>query len=335
MKILLVQTSFLGDTILSTPVIVAIKHLYPHADLWMMTTPLAADLVRRDPLLAGVIPLNKRAGDAGLSGLVRMSRKLKSMGFDRVYSLHRSYRTSLLLWMARIPLRIGCRDARGRFLYHRLKPRDFNQHDVLRNLSILSGEYDIEPASARMRLFPPQAAEIDAQLKRTLPLPGQYAVLVPGSAWRTKMWHWEGYRKVARYLLARKIGVVLLGAASEKPVCDQVARDLDVINLAGRSTISEAVFVMQHACVVVCNDSMALHMASALKIPTAVIFCATSPKFGYGPWQNRAIVIERNELACKPCRPHGSMRCPNGTEACMRGPDPSEVIDAVRQLLQR
>jgi heptosyltransferase-2 len=334
MKILLVQTSFLGDTILSTPVIAAIKNLYPQADLWMMTTPLAADLVRRDPLLAGVIPLNKRAGDAGLSGLLRMSRKLKSMGFDRVYSLHRSYRTSLLLWMARIPLRIGCRDAKARFLYHRLKPRDFNQHDVMRNMSILSGEYDIEPASARMRLFPPQADEIDAQLKRTLPLPGQYAVLVPGSAWRTKMWHWEGYRKVARYLLARKIGVVLLGAASEKPVCDQVARDLDVINLAGRSTISEAVFVMQHACVAVCNDSMALHMASALKIPTAVIFCATSPKFGYGPWQNRAIVIEKNELACKPCRPHGSMRCPNGTEACMRGPDPSAVIDAVRKLLE-
>jgi heptosyltransferase-2 len=237
--------------------------------------------------------------------------------------------------MARIPLRIGCRDAKGRFLYHRLKPRDFRQHDVIRNLSILSGEYDVEPASAQMRLFPPPAAEIDAQLKRTLPLPGQYAVLVPGSAWRTKMWHWEGYRKVARYLLSREIGVVLLGAASEKPVCDQVARDLDVINLAGRSTISEAVFVMQHACVAVCNDSMALHMASALKIPTAVIFCATSPKFGYGPWQNRAIVIERNELACKPCRPHGSMRCPNGTEACMRGPDPSEVIDAVRQLLER
>ncbi|MFO7716807.1 glycosyltransferase family 9 protein [Desulfosarcina sp.] len=335
MRILLVQTSFLGDTILSTPVIAAIKNLFPHAELWMMTTPLSADLVRRDPLLAGVIRMDKRDRDAGLSGLLRMSRRLKSMAFDRVYSLHRSYRTSLLLWLARIPLRIGCRDAKGSFFYHRLKARDLTQHDVMRNLSILSGECEIDQAFAQMRLFPPNATEVNAELKHALPPVGRYAVLVPGSAWRTKMWHWEGYREVARYLLDRKIGVVILGGASEKAVCDQVARNLDVVNLAGCGTISEALFVMQHACVVVCNDSMALHMASALKIPTAVIFCATSPAFGYGPWQNRATVIEKKELPCKPCRRHGSLRCPTGTEACMRGPDASAVIDAVRQLMGR
>ena len=335
MKILLAQTSFLGDTILSTPVIAAIKDLFPKADLWMMTTPLAADLVRRDPLLTGVIPLNKRAGDAGLSGLIRMSRRLKSMAFDRVYSLHRSYRTSLLLWMARIPLRIGCHDAKGKFLYHHLKSRDFSQHDVLRNLSILSGEYRINPEFAQMRLYPPKAGEIDATWKQDLPPSGKYAVLVPGSAWRTKMWNWTGYREVSRYLLKKKISVVLLGASSEKEICDRVARDLEVLNLAGRSSISESAFVMQHARVVVCNDSMALHMASALKIPTVVIFCATSPKFGYGPWQNKAIVIEQKDLACKPCRRHGSLRCPNGTEACMRGPQAQEVIQAIEKLVNR
>lgn len=91
--------------------------------------------------------------------------------------------------------------------------------------------------------------------------------------------------------------------------------------------------VMQKARLVVCNDSMSLHMASALKVPTVAIFCATSPTFGYGPWQNQAIVVERRDLACKPCRPHGSRRCPNGTEACMRGLAADEVISAVDRLL--
>lgn len=333
MKILLAQTSFLGDTILSTPVIAAIKSIYPHSQLWMLTTPLSAGLVSRDPLLSGVIPYDKRVRDSGLSGLLRMARKLKSMDFERAYSLHRSYRTALLLWLARIPKRIGCSDAKGGFFYHELRSRDFSQHDVLRNLSILSDEYEIDPSNARMRLFPPSAAEIDTKLRQKLPTTGRYAVLVPGSAWKTKMWHWEGYREVARYLLDRCIGVVLLGAPSEKAVCDMVAEGLGVINLAGHSTISESLFVMQQACVVVCNDSMALHMASALKIPTVVVFCATSPEFGYGPWQNQAIVIEQKNLSCKPCRRHGSRQCPNGTEACMKGPKPHEVIQAIETLL--
>jgi heptosyltransferase-2 len=333
MKILLSQTSFLGDTILSTPVISAIKKLHPIADLWMLTTPLSSDLVRRDPLLKGVITFDKRRSESGIAGLWRMSRRMKAMDFDRVYSLHRSYRTALLLWLAGIPLRIGCRDAKARILYHRLEARNFEQHDVLRNLSILSSETKIDPRMAQMRLFPPEDHEVDESVRALLPTSGSFAVLVPGSAWRTKMWYWEGFRSVARYLLDRKIGVLLLGAAAENEVCAQVARDLPVVNLTGRATISDAMYIMQKACIVVCNDSMSLHMASALKIPTVAIFCATSPKFGYGPWQNRAIVVERKDLACKPCRPHGSKRCPNGTEACMRGPLAGEVIAAAGQLL--
>ncbi|RJQ76881.1 MAG: glycosyltransferase family 9 protein [Desulfobacteraceae bacterium] len=333
MRILLVQTSFLGDTILSTPVISGIKQLYPQSDLWMMTTPLSADLVRRDPLLSGVISFDKRNKDAGICGLLRMSRRLNLMRFDRVYSLHRSYRTSLLLWLARIPLRIGCTDAKGRFIYHRLRKRDFGQHDVIRNMSILEGETALDPDSMNMRLFVPPWHEIGTEVRACLPPSGTYAVLVPGSAWRTKMWHWQGFREVAGYLLDRNLSVVLLGSQQDQPVCALVAQNLPVIDLSGHSTVAEAMYVIQGARLVVCNDSMSMHMASALHIPTAAVFCATSPDFGYGPWKNRAIVIEQKNLDCKPCRPHGSLRCPDGTEACMRGPAAVEVIEAVGQLL--
>lgn len=333
MKILLAQTSFLGDTILSTPVIAAIKAIHPDAALWMMTTPLSAGLVRRDPLLSGVILFDKRGTDRGLRGLLRMSRRLNGMGFDRVYSLHRSIRTSLVLWLARIPLRIGCTDAKGKWLYHRLKPRDFSQHDVIRNLSILAGEHDMMPDAMPMRLFPPPWESLAADLRARLATTGRYAVLAPGSAWRTKMWHWEGYRHVASYLLDRAIQVVLIGAAAEKPVCRKVAANLPVIDLSGQTGIPETMAIVQRASLMVCNDSMALHMASALQVPTTVIFCATSPAFGYGPWKNRAIVVEQPNLECKPCRRHGSLNCPNGTEACMRGPEPAAVIEAIEALL--
>jgi len=97
MNILLVQTSFLGDTILSTPVISGLNKLFPEAQIWMMTTPLSSSLVKRDPLLAGVISYDKRGKNSGLPGLIRMSRKIRKMKFAKVYSLHRSFRTSLLV----------------------------------------------------------------------------------------------------------------------------------------------------------------------------------------------------------------------------------------------
>jgi len=91
--------------------------------------------------------------------------------------------------------------------------------------------------------------------------------------------------------------------------------------------------VTKNSHLLVCNDSMALHMGSALKTPTVVIFCATSPSFGFGPWKNpKAIIVEEHSLACKPCRRHGSMTCPESTNACMMlSSEP--VIDACFKLL--
>ncbi len=333
MRILLAQTSFLGDTILSTPVISGIKTCYPNAQLWMMTTPLSSELVIRDPLLDGVITHDKRKRDSGLSGLLRISRRLKAMQFDIVYSLHRSYRTSLLLWLAGIPLRIGCPDAKLAFLYHEVRTRDFQHHDVMRNLSILSGEIALDSIATEMRLFPPSSREISSETLKRLPPRHHYVVLVPGSVWKTKMWHWEGYREVAQFLLKLGIQVVLLGSESDNKVCTKVSQDLNVINLAGQTTISEAMYVVKNARLMVCNDSMSLHMASAMKIPTVAVFCATSPDFGYGPWKNKAVIVEKKGLNCKPCRSHGSPKCPTGTQACMQDLPADQVIRAVQELM--
>ena len=90
MKILLVQTSFLGDTILSTPVIAGLHRVFPDTELWMMTTPQSAGLVQKDPLLTGIIPFDKRRDESGASGIWKMAGRLKEMAFDRVYALHRS-----------------------------------------------------------------------------------------------------------------------------------------------------------------------------------------------------------------------------------------------------
>lgn len=332
MKILIVQTSFLGDTILSTPVIAGINHLYPDAELWMMTTPLSSSLVRRDPLLAGVIPYDKRGAHSGFRGLFHMAATLREMKFDRVYSLHRSYRTSALLFLSGIPVRIGFSQAKLTFLYHSVLDRNPSDHDVIRNLSILSDETDVDGCNQDMRLFAPDRNELSDTIKDILPEPGTYAVLVPGSAWETKMWHHDGFRDTAKFLKENGIDVILLGSPQDTETNKKVADGVDVLDLAGKTSISDAQYIVRNSKLVVCNDSMSLHMASAFKIPTVAVFCATSPSLGFGPWKNKAIVAQK-ELNCRPCSRHGERTCPNGTEACMKDLPASDVINAIRSLL--
>ncbi len=331
MKILIVQTSFLGDTILSTPVIAGVKKIYTDAELWMMTTPLSAQLVSRDPLLTGVIPHDKRGKDAGLKGLFTMAGRIRAMEFDLVYALHRSYRTSALLWLSRIPMRIGFREAGFYFLYHQTFPRNPGNHDVLRNLSILKGWGEPSRFATDMRLFAPSLSQLGAAARTLLP-DAPYAVLVPGSAWETKRWHVEGFRRTVRYLGGRGYHVVLLGGPEDAAINRRVADGLDVIDLAGKTSISDAMTIVEHAKLVVCNDSMSLHMASAFKIPTVAVFCATSLALGFGPWKNNARVVEK-KLDCKPCGRHGGRRCPNGTEACMKEVAFTEVVSAIDTVL--
>lgn len=328
----MVQTSFLGDVILSTPVISGLKRIYPESELWAVTTPLASELLKRDPLLEGVLTFDKRGADAGIAGLFNFARQLRGMHFDAVFSLHKSARTALLLCLTGIKERIGFDQAKFNFLYNQRVGRSKQEHDVSRNLSILSGKLPLEELDSQLRLFAPAAEELSDVLKEKIRNLNRYVVLVPGSAWTTKMWYAEGYRQVAQHLISSGKKVLVLGSAEEKGLCDSVCQGLDVVNLAGLSTIGELMFLVQNASLLVCNDSMALHLASAFKIPTVVIFCATSPRFGFGPWQNKAIVIEKEGLACRPCARHGSRRCPTGTEACMRSISSQRVIAAIEEL---
>jgi len=329
MRILLVQTSFFGDLILSTPVIAALKRAFPEAELYVLTTPQAKALIGCDPLIKEVLTFAKRGREAGFFGLIRKARELRNIGFDRAYSLHKSFRTALLLWTAGIPVRIGFRSARGGFLYTDLRERNEAEHDVLRNLSLVQKE--CPDPQGELRLFPPQqpADFITAQLP-----PQPYAVLVPGSVWATKRYYAAGYRRVAEQLIADGIPVVLLGAAEEKLVCDEVGRELPLLNLSGQTKLTDFLSILAGARVVVCNDSMALHAASAFKLPTVTIFCSTSPSFGFGPWRNNAIIVEHEQLPCKPCRRHGSRHCPLGTNRCMTEVPPERVIAAVHKVLK-
>jgi heptosyltransferase-2 len=340
MRILIAQTSFLGDVVLSTPVCAALRRRYPDAHITLWVRPDTAGVLEGHPAVDALLVDDKRGHTSGL-GSLRVVRALRQGHFDLALALHKSLRTAWMLAAARIPRRIGFRQSAGWFLYHRRVVRDATRHDVERNLSILAG-IGIDPATVVTRPFlacPPGAtARLQALLRAHAVAPGARLVgAAPGSAWATKRWTVDGYAGLlAEVQRACGATPVLLGARGDVAYAEAVQRAtaLPVINLVGQTDLGMLVAAIDRCLVLVTNDSAPMHIAVARNTPVVAIFGPTTLGQGYGPYTERAIVVQR-ELSCRPCSRHGGPVCPLGTHACMREIGHADVLRAVTELLQR
>jgi heptosyltransferase-2 len=353
-KILIVPKGHFGDMLLTSPVFEAIKRSSPDNHITVLAPPQTADLARRDKFVDDVIVFDRRKEYQGLKGLRTFVNLLRSKGFDLAYAFHRSPRTAFMLRLAGIPERVGYGDALLAILSTRRIFKTDRLHEVVRNLELVyddlssdvRGEVDVlrrggpVPYSDSFSIRVPEFDEstLSQGVMDYANDAKPYVVLSPGSAWETKRWSPAGFRGVAAELVRRGARVLLVGAPSDSAACDQVCQGLELsaettTNLCGKTSLPELIYLISRAKAVICNDSLALHMASAKKIPTVAVFCATSPLFGFGPWKNRAVVVEKGDLFCKPCRRHGSRRCPNGTNACINGVSSQMVLNALDDLL--
>ncbi len=340
MRVLIAQTSFLGDVVLSTPVCAALKGCLPDAHVTMWVRADTATILADHPHVDAVLVDDKRARDRGF-GSLRTLRRLRAGQFDLVLALHKSFRTAWLLAAAGIPRRIGFRQSAGWFFYHRCVDRDPARHDVERNLSILAG-IDIAPAAVVSRPFvansPAAAERVHAALRaRGVPAEAPLVAVAPGSAWATKRWTVEGYAALL-HGLRDHLGAtpLLLGAPADAPYAEAIQHAAGGIgvNLVGQTDLAMLVAAIDQSAVLVTNDSAPMHIAVARGTPVVAIFGPTAPSQGYGPYTERAQVVER-DLPCRPCSRHGGAHCPIGTHACMKEISPDDVESAVMALLER
>ena len=340
MKILLVQTSFLGDVILSTPVIASLRRIYPEAEISVLLTKQAASLLQSDQHLSQVIIYDKRGRDAGWSGLRRMSLRLQKEQFTMAFSLHKSWRTALLLRLADIPQRYGFCEASASWLYTHLAARSDLPHEVLRNLALLrSVGWQPEELAQALYLDIPQQALIEADklLSGGKTLSGAPLVgMAPGSAWATKRWTTEGFALTAKELQQSGCQVVLIGGNSDTVLGEEICRKagISLLNLIGKTSLITSAAVISKLSLLISNDSSPMHIAAACKVPVVGIFCATVPEFGFGPWMVRHRIAGLSCLSCRPCARHGGKRCPTGTSACQQQLSAAAVLDAAFQLLR-
>ncbi|MBI5015081.1 MAG: lipopolysaccharide heptosyltransferase II [Deltaproteobacteria bacterium] len=330
------QTAFLGDVVLTTPLFRALRRVAPDAHLTALVTPAAAPLLEADPHLDEVLTYDKKGGES----LAAVLRRVRRARFDRLLAPHRSHRSGLLALFSGIPVRVGFADGALSWAYTRRVDRPLDHHEVDRNLALLRG-LGHEPVEADRVLHvgytEVEGASVEAMLEQAGVKPGaRLAGLCPGSIWPTKRWGAEGFAAVARALADRGLRPVLLGGPDDAGVASEVQRlagdRSGVLNAAGRTPLKALAAWMDRLSVLVTNDSAPLHVAAARGTPTVAVFGPTTRGLGFAPFHAAARVVEVS-LSCRPCGLHGGRRCPEGHFRCMGDVTPDQVLRALDDVL--
>ena len=339
MTSLVIQTAFLGDVVLTTPLLEALAARHGPVDI--VTTPAAAALVETHPAVRHVIPYDKKGRDRGPGGLLRLARTLRAERYEWAYLPHRSLRTALLAWLARIPRRVGFDDGR-RWLYTDVRPRPRTGHEVDRLLALAHPALTDGAMTGGAMVYAKPTLATTAEDRaaaesflREHGIGAAFIALAPGSIWGTKRWPYYG--ELARRLADRGEGIVLVGGPDDAGLGDEIVGAVAggggrrAVNGCGKLTLRQSAETIRRAAVLVTNDSAPLHFAQAVGTPTVAIFGSTLPAFGFGPRGPRDQVVGRDGLSCRPCSAHGPPRCPLGHHRCMREVTVDNVLHAIEE----
>lgn len=331
MRILIIHTAFIGDIVLSTPLIKKIKDTYPDSDITYVTTPSGEAILKNNPHLNNIIVYDKRGEHKGISGVWQLGKRLRYENFNMVITPHRYLRSSILSWLSRSPIRKGYDIASGSCLFTEKIKYDKTKHEVEKLLSFVAPEnkkrYEIE-------LYPGEKEKMkgDNLWKENLLEDKKVVVLAPGSKWFTKQWPVEYFNKLAESL--KKLSNVRLIVVGGKDEINLPIEKENIIDMRGKTSLLELADILSRADVVVTNDSSPIHIASAFKKPRIfALFGPTIEKFGFFPWSLNSKVFQVDGLKCRPCGIHGGKSCPEKHFKCMRDILPEEVFNEIKKYL--
>ncbi|MCX5659043.1 MAG: lipopolysaccharide heptosyltransferase II [Planctomycetota bacterium] len=349
-RLLVVLPTWVGDTVMATPTLRALRRLYPAAHIAALVRPSVRPILEPCPWIDRVISMRiPRRGVVRALGadVVVMARELAAEKFDTAVLLPNSFRTALLIAMAKIPRRVGYdRDGRGFLLTDRLLPlRSPGRYvpvptrDYYLGLARYLGSLDPDPA---MELFtaPEDDARADAMLRdagfdASAPgSPGSKLVLLnPGANYGdAKMWYPDRFAAVADRC-RRELGATLavtgapkeraivdrVLAAAKEPIIDLTRLGLDLGTLKG---------VVRRSALMITNDTGPRHIAAAMGVPVVTIFGPTDPV-----WSEIEFPAERKVMVKVFCGPCQKKRCPLD-HRCMTQVEPDMVFDQAAALLR-
>ena len=312
-RLLVIRLDRLGDVVLSTPVLQALRQHFPHAFIAMMVRPACRDVVDGHPALDEVMIYEKEGAQRRVWETIRFARRLRRYDFDTALALHPSNRSHWIPWLARIPVRIGYDRKSAWLLTHRFPHRkqEGQQHEAAYTLELLS-VFGIAAGAPHpsVPIHEESAARVEALLTASAIHPDDRMVAVhPSASCVSKRWMPERFAQVAdRLAKEHGVRICLVAGDADAVFAEQVARTMrqPVVNLAGRLGVGELAALLRRCRMLISNDSGPVHVAAAVGTPVVDIFGRNQQGLSpqrWGPLGEGHVVLHK-EVGCVTCLAH-------------------------------
>ena len=351
MTILLVRPRLIGDVILTTPSIQALRRRFPEAKVLYLVEALAAPVVSHNPHVNETLVIRHRRGWRRWLEDLRLARLLRSRRIDIAIDLHGGPRSGWLTWISRAPVRVGYDVSGRRWMYsHRiLRPRGYEpRHAVLNQWDLVAtvvGPCEV-PSPERERVEMPvletARTAMTARLRSMGVASDATVVLMHVSAGNQfRRWPATSFREVARALVANRSErrVILLGDRTDESLAAEIAGESEGDDRSSGRILSalgwpldQVRALMERASLFIGGDSGPMHIAATTDVPIVAIFGPTLPAL-WTPWRPARLPLAIVESGPLPCRPCDQRVCLPGDFRCLTTLAASRVIDATEHLL--
>jgi len=326
-KILVVKPSSLGDIVHSLPFLNSIKTCFPKAEIhWVIAKGLEG-LLECHPMVDKLIIINKdmwkklSRTTATIKEIKQLLKDIRNERYDLAVDLQGLLRSGIITMASRAPVRIGFSEAReGSRLFYNVRVKGGRDVHAVERYMKIAGALGCDEKNI---LFPFPLCDNDVRNAEGIRSEmKEYAVIVPGARWDTKIWAAGNFGRIASLLPMRSI---VIGSRSDMLIAEKVvqASGGKAISLAGRTSLKELIELMRHAKFVISNDSGPMHIAAGFQVPVVAIFGPTSP-VRTGPYGTSNIVVESG-AECAPCF---RKKCKD--MKCMRGISVEHVYEKIK-----
>jgi heptosyltransferase-3 len=335
-KVLLVRLRSIGDTVLATPSLFALKRFLPNVEVDMLVEDWVAPLLSNHPHVNKVVVLER----GGLMTRARIARELRAAHYDVVYNLHGGTTATFLTRATGARQRVGFKTYQYAPLHNHQAPSPLSlwgqqkTHSVEQQLALLG--WTGVPVTDRPRTqlgFPIEAAQAIDQLLAEAGLNDRkFALIHPAAAFATKQWATENFARVVEYLAERGLASVAIVAPPEKAILEKLTSQAPIAIASATLSLPEVTALAAKSQLFVGNDSGIAHIAAAVGTPSVVVF-GSSNIAHWRPWNSAPAEVVFEEMPCQPC--HGYFCEKFAQPECILRVPVSRVTAAIDRVLPK
>jgi heptosyltransferase II len=335
-RILVIQTAFPGDAVLTLPMVQKLKELNADSIIDVLCIPATKEIFQLSTSINEILVIDKKGKHKSFFSFFKFAREIRAKNYSRIYSPHRSFRSSLLVLQSGVRETYGFSNSSLFHVYKYLIEYMPNHHEVQRNLDLIGYDYSKTGWQVLPEIKIPENAfrKVEEFLKSTK-INSDIVAIAPGSIWNTKKYPLEYYEQVIEYLINQGFNVIIIGGKEEEEIGKALESKFigSLISSAGYLSITESIALLKHSKMLISNDSAPTHLGVCADIPVLTLYCSTVPDFGFYPYNNKSRWLSYSELECKPCGIHGYYECPLKHFKCGYLLESGLVISSIKEIL--